>query len=86
MIGSFTSRAITIDFTLDAVILNTTDVDGTTFHEEIFVARDTVAYSRRHVDSGILDGEVLTGLDGMFHITLHIKRTFLGKLGMSLNV
>ena len=86
MIGSLTSRAIAIDFTLDAVILNTADVDGATFHEEVFVARDTVAYWRCHVDGGILDGEVLTGLDGMFYIALHIQRTFLGKLGMSLNI
>ena len=86
MIGSLTSGAITIDFTLDTVILNTADVDGATFHEEVFVARDTVAHSRCHVDGGILDGEVLTGLDSMFHIALHIQRTFLGKLGMSLNI
>ena len=61
-------------------------VNRTALHEKVLGTVDAVAHSRSHVDGGVLDGEVLAGLDAMLHVANDVQRTLLRKLGMPLDI
>ena len=50
------------------------------------VARYAIAHSRSDIESGILDGAIFAGLDGVLHIAHHIESAVLGKFGVAFNV
>ena len=75
-----------INIALDTVITCSTDSNGTTLHQEILAAVNAITYCRGDIDHRVLDSEILTCLDSMFHITHNVERSLLGKLGMSLDI
>ena len=86
MVGGDACRCVTVEVALDAIVIGSTDVDGSTFHEEVLVARDAIAYRRSHVDGGILDADVFTCLDAVFYVAHNVKCTFLLELSVSLYI
>ena len=86
VVGGDACRCVTVEVALDAIVIGSTDVDGSTFHEEVLVARDAIAYRRSHVDGGILDADVFTCLDAVFYVAHNVKCTFLLELSVSLYI
>ena len=74
MVGFLASRSCggILDIALDTIVARSADSDVTALHKEVLLAVDAVACSRSHIDSGIFDGEILTGLDAMLLITHNI--------------
>ena len=86
MVGGDACRCVTVEVTLDAIVSGATDIDSSTFHEEILVARDAITYRRSHVDGGVLDADVFTCLDAVFYVAHNVKCTFLLELSVSLHI
>ena len=86
MVGGDACRCVSVEVALDAIVIGSTDVDGSTFHEEILVARDAIAYRRSHVDGSVLDADVFSRLDAVFYVAHNVKCTFLLELSVSLYI
>ena len=79
-------RGVALEVALDAVVTRTADIKGATLHQEILVARDAVALGRGDVDCGVLDGDILAGLDGVLEVARHVEGALLRKLGVALHI
>ena len=86
MVGRFTSVGIAIQVALDAVVGCAADAYATALHQEELPAVDAVAGGRGHVDSCVLQRDILAGLDTVLGIADDIECTLLGKLGVALDI
>ena len=75
-----------LNIALQAVVANAAQRNGAALHEEELLAVNTVADRRKHIYRGILDGDILAGLDAVLGVAGDVQCTALRELGMSFDI